>query len=195
MDSDRSDALAWVELGELIRAGETTVLGALGLLRGIEPDVQATSPVMLSSAEAAQVLDACEAISQWADLLLPLASTLRAEDVEISRRDVHHAASSALAAGVADVRRAVFLARCLAPAEGFRALAEALRCTDCHESWHEVGVGELLCSFQGADGHVVNRIVEEAGLSTGSRWDVCDRAQISRLADALQRFAIGIPCQ
>lgn len=193
MDSGPRVALAWVELGELIRAAETTALGALGLLRGVEPGIPATSSVTLSAEETEQILDACEAIDQLTDVLVPLASTLRAEDVEIRRRDLRHEASGALAAGVADVRRVLLLAQCLALGEGFRALAEALRCTSCHETWREATVGDVLSCFQGADGRVVRRITEEARLAPESRWDVCARVQISRLADALERFAIKVP--
>lgn len=189
-DLGREDmALAWVELAELLRRGETQALQLLGLLRGIGPDVATMTSITLSVEQAAEVLHGCELLGQWADELIGLASVLQPHEVEIRRRDLHREAGAALAAGVADVDRVLLLARCLSVNEGFRALAESLRCTSCHESWHDATVGEILSNFNGSDRHVTRRVTEEALMSPATRWEACDRMRLTRLAHALERFA------
>lgn len=196
-DLGREDtALAWVELAELLRRGETLTLQLLGLLRGVEPELATPASIALSAEQTAEVLHGCESLGQWADELIGLAAVLRSHEVEIRRQDLRREAGAALAAGVADVERVLLLARCLPVDAGFRALAESLRCTSCHESWHDATVGEVLSGFRGSDRHVTRRVTEEALMSPATRWEACDRMRLTRLAHALEKFAAArSPCR
>jgi len=103
-------------------------------------------------------------------------------------RDARRSAATTLALGVEDVRRVEALAECLPVGDGFVALAEALRCTDCHTAW-DAAIGDVLTSFRGADTQLVHRLTEQASLSPQERFATCDRDQVAVLAIALEQCA------
>lgn len=184
------DALRWVELSERLRDTEASVHHALGLLCDVDPEVSATASVTLSERQVAAVLADLDAAARTFDLVSLLASTVRAGTFEIRRSALQLEAGAALAAGVASTPRVRLLARCLPAGEGIRALSEMLRCTDSHETWFDVTVGDVLSWFQGTDDRLIRRLTDQARLAPEMCWPRLDRLQVSRLAAALDDHAV-----
>ncbi|ADB50390.1 hypothetical protein Cwoe_1964 [Conexibacter woesei DSM 14684] len=187
--------LRWVELAESLRSTEVLALHGQALLRGVDPDISTTSSVNLSTRDVADLKEICDKVADRADRLQTLIAQLAAAEFEVKRRDLERDAAAALAAGVADVARVEVLARCLSVKEGFRALAEMLRCTDFHTSWQHTTVGHVLGSFRDADAHFVRRLTAQALLSPEAEFDTCDREQIARLATVLEEHAATARCR
>lgn len=165
---------------------------ANALLRGLEPEIPTTASITLCARDAAETLNLVDAIAQSADQLLTMASPLRPEDIDVRSQDVQNQAAAALAAGVGDIRRVEVLARSLPVTEGFRALAELLRCTDSHESWHTT-IEHVIGSFRDADTRFARQIAEQALLSPQADFDTCNREQIGRLATVLENYGQTTP--
>ena len=196
LDPDEPGAtLRWVELAEALRATETALLHALALVRGVEPGLAATTAIALPEHETAALLIACDEVAERAERAQLLADALRPGEVEIRLAPVQVAAEAALSAGVADVERVLLLARCLTVRSGFQALAASLRCSDCHEAWEGVSIGQVLGCFRGADRPFVRRVTGLAALSPDAAWERCDRAQIARLAAVLEQHAATDRCR
>jgi hypothetical protein len=194
--TDRFDStLRLVELAEVLRGMEAQVLHAQALVSGIDPAIPATFSVHLSSRDAAELKSLCETVVTSSDRLQELAAILAEDEIEIRWRDLEREASAELALGVGDPARAEFLARCLSVREGFRALAEMLRCTDCHETWDHTTLADVLGRFRDADPHFIRRLTAQALLSPEARFDSCDRDQIARLAGALEAHAATTRCR
>lgn len=187
--------LRWVEVAERLRSTEVLILHGQALLRGIDPEIPTTSSVNLTVSDVAEVRSICEAVIQSVDQLQMLTAPLAPGEFEVRRRDLEREAATALAVGVADIDRVEILARCLSVREGFRALAEMLRCTDCHEAWEHTPVGHVLGCFRDADAHFVRRLTAQALLSPEAEFDTCDREQIARLASVLEEHAATARCR
>jgi hypothetical protein len=186
----RTSALGWIELAELLRAIEVPLVDALGRLRSVSPEIPPGTAVTLTADDATNVVAACELVQELAlELQTMLTAGLAHSGLDLRWRDVELEAAAALAAGVADVRRVEILARCLSVKQGFRALAEMLRCTDQHVLWTNTTLSHVLSGFREADAHFVRRVTEQAGLSPQTRWDTCDRREVSDLAGVLQRHS------
>lgn len=182
-------------MAELLRTGESMLLHALALLRGLGPDIVGTGAVVLSAEDAADVLCRCESITQFAEQLGHLTARARPEEIVIRLRDLETPAAAALVAGVADVHRVEVLARCLPVREGFRALAETLRCTESHKSWLNTTIGHVLVCFRGSDLRFVRRLTGHALLSPETLWESCTREQVARLAAVLEQHAATNRCR
>lgn len=192
-DLPGSDQLRWVEAAELLRAGEALLLHMLGLLRGIDPEVPATASFTLSLLDATDVLTLRDEFVDLADQLRLATERLPADAVQFRWRDLQRQAAQALAAGTVDARRALVLARCMAVPTGFAALAEMLRCTDAHESWERMDVGQLLASFRDVDGPLAASLTAMARLSPEAPIAGLSRPQIVRLAGVLETYAVKAP--
>ncbi|MBB4664221.1 hypothetical protein [Conexibacter arvalis] len=185
----------WVEVAERLRGTEVALLHALALVRGVDPELSATSALVLSEEQVAELLEAVEELGDRVEQLRTRAEGLPRGEVELRLRTLQLEAEAALSAGVADVELAELYARCLPVAAGFPALAAALRCTDCHEAWGATPVGRVIGSFRDADGQLVRHVTEQATLSPQARWDCCDRERIGRLAVALERHVAPERCR
>jgi hypothetical protein len=186
---DVGATLRLVLLAEGLRRAEVTLLHALALVRGVEPDLGATSAIALPEREVHDLLDATQELGDRVEQLQMLAEQVRRGDIEIRLKTLQLEAEAALSAGAADIERVEVLARCLPMRAGFQALAAALRCTDAHQSWAGATVGHLLASFRDADTHLVRHLTGLATLSPDIRWGQCDREQITRLSVVLERHA------
>jgi len=187
------DELRWVEAAESLRTAETLLLHMLGLLRGIEPELPATTAFTLPARDAADVLALWDEFVDVVEQLGPSRESLSAEDVDFRWHDLQRQAVVALVRGVADLRRAVTLMRCMGVTVGFAALAEMLRCTDAHESWEGMAVGHAIVSFRDADETIARVVTGMAGLSPETPFSSLTRQQVSQLASALERYAAEVP--
>lgn len=195
VDDTPGAALRLVELAEQIRAIEVLALEGQALLAGVDPDLPGSRAVHIASGDIARLRSLADAFDDSVGQLRALAAGLPGHDIEIRWHDLEREAAQVLALGVADVDRVELLARCLSVRAGFRALAEALRCTDSHESWGETTLGEVLGRFRDADPHFVRRLTGQARLSPETRFADCDRARIARLAGALEDHIATARCR
>ncbi|MBB4664264.1 hypothetical protein [Conexibacter arvalis] len=186
---DVGATLRWVEIAERLRAAEVTLLHCLALVRGIDPDLSATSAITVAEAQVDELRGAVAELGDRVEQIGALTDRTRRGSFELRLRTLQLEAEAALSAGVADVERAEVLARCLPVHSGFPALAATLRCTDAHESWGGAPIGHLLGCFRDADLHLVRHVTGLATLSPEARWDQCDREQLGRLALVLERHA------
>jgi len=186
---DVGSTLRMVLLAEGLRRAEVTLLHALALTRGVEPELSASTAVALSTSDVDELLEATQDLADRAEQLQMLAEQARRGDFDIRLRTLQLEAEAALSAGVADIERVEVLARCLPIRAGFQALAAALRSTDTYLSWDDATVGHLLARFRDADPHLVRHLTGLATLSPDARWKQCDREQIARLAVVLERHA------
>jgi hypothetical protein len=187
--------LGWIELAERLRQLETELLQVLPLLADVGCDVPAGAARTLDGDAAADVLAACAAIADQAAQIETHAERLTPGSVDVRLPQLQAEAAAALAGGVADVRRALVLARCLGVRTGFAALAAMLRCTDCHEAWGSTTLDEVLGSFRDADRHFVRRVTALATTSPDTTWQSLDREQLGRLASVLERHAATTRCR
>jgi hypothetical protein len=190
--SDQAGAgatLRWMEIAEGLRSAEVTLLHGLALVRGIDPDLSAVEAILLSEPETEELLSMIEALSDRVERLRLLAEQARIGEIEIRLRTLQLEAEAALSVGVADPGRASTLARCLPARSGFQALASALRCTDAHESWESMTIGNLLSRFRDSDTSLVRHVTGLATLSPDACWSQCHREQLRGLAFVLERHA------
>lgn len=187
--AEAGTTLRCVELAERLRTTESELLRALGLVRGIAPDLPWSEPIAISAQESAVLLEACDAVAEQAERVRALAVSMPVAATEIRLETLQAEAEVALADGVAEVERVALLLRCLPVDAGFRALAVALRTTDCRETWGPATIGGLLGQLRGADPKFVRRVADSAGLTPESRWDACEPREIDRLAGVLERHA------
>lgn len=162
---ETATTLRRLELAEQLRSVELQLLHALGLLRGVDPDLNASAAIVLSRDDTAELLSTCERIAQEVDLVNSLAAALPAEEIELRRSVLLLEAGAALGAGVADIDRVEVLARCLPARTGFQALAAMLRSTTYHENWQHTTVGQVLGCFRDANEHLVQRVAALATLA------------------------------
>jgi hypothetical protein len=186
---DVGATLRWVLMAEQLRRTEVTLLHALALVRCVEPDLRATPAIMLSAAEVDDLLTAIEELGDRVEQLRMQAEHARRGEFEIRLKTLQLEAEAALSAGLADVERVEVLARCLPMHSGFPALAASLRCTDTYTAWSDTTVGHLLASFRDTDTHLVRHLTGLATIAPDTRWDQCDREQVTRLAVVLERHA------
>lgn len=190
-----SATLRVIELVETLRRVDMSILHALGVAREFDTDMASTVAITLSEAEVADLVATCDAVAEGADQLQQIADRLPQGEIELRQRTLQAEAEAALSAGVADIERVELLARCLSVRSGFLALAAMLRCTDCHQSWENATLGEVLGRFRETDQHFVRRITALAYLSPELHWSDCDREQVGRLAAVLEQHAATTRCR
>lgn len=185
-----TEAWTLVQAGALLRRADELLLECL---RALGPEAHAGFPedgVVALGAEGVERLH--ELLAELADVgdqARTLGDCLPADALELRYEDLRDAAAADLAGGIAEPRRALLAARTLDLADGWPALAEALRCGDAHADWVEVGVGKLLRRFRGAGAELVERVLAEAGVEHDATFAACDPARLDALADALDAHA------
>ncbi len=188
------DSAAWtlVQTGELLRRADDLLLTCL---RVLGPQAHAGFPedAMLSlDVDAVEALHALLAeLGDAGDRLRVLGDCLPAASLELRYEDLRDAAADDLAGGIADPGRALLAARALDLADGWPALAEALRAGDAHADWHEVTVAQLLRRFRGADAELVLGVLTEAGIGDDATFADCPPERLDRLAVTLEARAAG----
>lgn len=166
------------------------------LLAGVEPDLPGGVSVLVSDADVAELATLADAVVEAAEQARGLvAGVPQGVDVHVRHDDVEREAARVVALGVGDIERVGILARCLSVKVGFRALAEALRCTDSHESWGPATIGDVLSLFRGADQHFVRRLTGQAHLSPATAFAECERIELARLAAVLEDHAATDRCR
>lgn len=188
-----SGTLPILELVAMLRRTETALLRALGVGRGVDPDLSATVAVNLSDADVRELCAACDEVIERADQVQQLVGQLSPTPIEFRLRTLQVEAEAALAGGVADIERVEVLARCLSVRTGYRALAAMLRCTDCHQAWTSVSVGDVLALFRDAQPRNVREVTAMATASPDLLWTDCTREQVRCLAAALERYSGALP--
>lgn len=192
---EASATLRMIELVEKLRRIDMSILHALGVAREFDPDVASTVAIVLSKDEVADLIATCDAVAEGADQLQRIADRLPQGEIELRQRTLQAEAEAALSAGLADIERVELLARCLSVRSGFLALAAMLRCTDCHQSWVNATLEDVLGRFRETDPRFVRRITALAYLSPELRWSECDREQVGRLAAVLEHHAGTARCR
>jgi hypothetical protein len=197
MTIDRGGELApeiWtlVQAGALLRDADDLLLACL---RITGPEVHAGFPedaAITLDVEAVEALH--ELFGELADLgdrLRVLGDCLPAAPLELRYEDLRDAAAEDLASGIADPGRALLAARALDLANGWPALAEALRTGDAHADWHEIAVAQLLRRFRGAHAHLVRGALADAGIHADTTFAECPPERLDALAAALEARAAG----
>lgn len=179
-----------------MRAIEVLALHCQSLLAGVDPDLHGGVSVLVSEADIAELSTLADSVVEAGEQARGLfAGVPQGVDVEVRHDDLEREAAKALALGVGDIERIEVLARCLSVRAGFRALAEALRCTDSHESWGSATIGDVLGRFRGSDEHFVRRLTLQAHLSPATTFAECDRSQLARLAGLLEDHSATDRCR
>jgi hypothetical protein len=188
----RRPSTAWtlVQTTELLRSADELLLASLRMLG---PEAHAGFP---EDALVTLDLDTVEALhgllaelGDVGDRLRVLADCLPAAAVELRYEDLRAAAADDLSSGIADPARALLAARTLDLADGWPALAEALRAGDSHTDWHEVTVARLLRRFRGATAEAVEDVLAAAGIAADATFAACPPERLDRLARALEAGA------
>lgn len=192
---DGRAALALVTLLDHLRQIDGVLLHALGRGRGADSELSAAAAVVISRAEIEDLRRACMTIEEMATKAVELAAAVPSVEIELRAHQLAAAAEAELAGGVEAVHRVELLAACLPVKRGFRALSEALRCTDCHLSWGDATLGDVLRRFRESDSFFIRRLTERAKLSPNTRWVDCDRAQVTQLAAVLAEHADTDRCR
>lgn len=196
LDVTLEPTLRLVEIAEWMRTNEVRALHGQTLLPNVDPDLPESGAFHITAGDIAQLRTlACEFVESAEQLRAMVEGLGEEGDVEVRWRDLENQAAHALALGVADLERVDILTRCLSVKTGFGALAEALRCTDSHESWGDTTLADVLGRFRRSDGHFVRRVAEQAHLSPAATFADCDREQITRLANVLGRHAATERCR
>jgi hypothetical protein len=184
----RHNAWRLVQVAELLRRSHRLHEQALIELDRIEVAAElSTAPVTLDATVTGELASLGEAIADLAGQVRVLTNDLPEDTIEIAAGDVAHEAADDLAAGIFDEQRAVLAARVLHAADGWPALADALRSTDGHWSWDTTSVAALLGSFRYACEGDVARVVAAAAVDPDTPFALCTREQIVQLASALER--------
>lgn len=171
-------------------------LHSQALLAGVDPDVPGGVSVLVPASSIAELLRLADSVVEEAEHVRALvAGVPQSLDVEVRHDDLEREAAMVLALGIGDIERIEVLARCLSVRAGFRALAEALRCTDSHESWGGATLGDVLARFRGSDEHFVRRVTGQAHLSPAAAFADCDRSQLAQLASVLEDHAATERCR
>ena len=190
--AERPDGVAWtlVQTAELLREADELLLASLRMLG---PEAHAGFP---EDAVLTLDLDAVEAVHSLlaelgdvGDRLRVLGDCLPAAAAELRYEDLRAAAAEDLASGIADPARALLAARTLDLAEGWPALAEALRTGDAHADWHEITVARLLRRFRGATAAAVEEVLAAAGIASDATFAACPPERLDRLATVLEAGA------
>lgn len=188
--STGADAWAVVQVAELIRACERLLSRALETL---DSDVRAAMPATggwsLSSGDAEQLHRLLGEHGELAERLSMCAGGLPMEGLIASYADVSAGAAASLADGILDPAGVVLAAAALRVREGWAALADTLESTDVRVGWDQVLVAELLGDFRGADLHIVNRVLGEAGIDRDDSWPDLSAPATRRLAAVLRAHA------
>lgn len=192
-EADPGTTLRIYELLDMLRYAEATLLNALGAGRGVDRSLSASTVVELSRVELHDLRSAALDLAERAEQIGMVASKLAPAGCEVRLTTLQIEAGAALSSGVADVERVQRLVACLPARTGFQALAAMLRCTDLHQSWHEMTLSDLLGQFRNVDPHAARAISDLATVSPAARWDDCDRDTITRIALALERYAAELP--
>jgi hypothetical protein len=192
MDEGGTAAWTLVQLGALLRGADELLLDGL---RTLGPETHAGFPedasVELAVADVAALQGLLAELADVADELRVLGDCLPDEGVELRYADLRDGAVADLARGMAEPRRALLAARALTLADGWPALAEALRGGDAHADWHETTVAALLRRFRGADAGLVRAVLADAGLNDETTFAACPPERLASLAAALDAHAAG----
>jgi hypothetical protein len=182
-------AAAWtlVQTSALLRSADELLLTCL---RVLGPEAHAGFPedaVVALDVDAVEALHALLAeLADVGDQLRVLGDCLPAAPLELRYEQLREATVADLASGVADPQRALLAARTLDLADGWPALAEALRAGEAHADWHEITVAQLLRRFRGADAALVRSVLAEAGIGEQAAFADCPPDRLDRLAAALE---------
>jgi hypothetical protein len=183
---------AWtlVQAGALMRTAEELLVECL---RTVGPDAHAgfgeDARLSLRQEEVEALHALLAELADVGDRLRVLGDCLPATGLELRYEDLREAATEDLASGVADPGRALLAARVLHLADGWPALADALRSGDAHADWHEVTVAQLLRRFRGVDATLVRSVLDDAGIGAEAPFADCLPEQLDALAAALEAHA------
>lgn len=190
--SGASTAWTLVQVGALLRDADDLLLDGL---RTIGPEAHAglaDDAIVALDADQVDALRATlDALADAADRLQVLGDGLPDGPVEVRYDDLRTGAADDLAAGIAEPGRAQLAARTLDLADGWRALAEALRGSDAHADWVELTPAQLLRRFRGADAALVRRALDEARLDAETSFADCSPEHLDALAEVLDAYAAG----
>lgn len=186
---DRRDAWRLVQVAELLRRSHRMHEQALVELDRIEiaSELACDAAVTLSDVATGALEAYGDAIADLATQLRLLTADLPTGTVEIAPGDAAREAAADLASGIFDEARAVLAARVLSVADGWPALADALRSADAHWGWEVTSIAALIGAFRGARDVDVAHVVVDAGVAPDALFALCTPEQIERLAAALEQ--------
>ena len=188
--TDATAAWTLIQIAALLRKADELLLTSIRMLgpsahAGFEED--ATLALQRDEVDAFRSL--LIELADASDQLRVLGEILPETALQLDYDDLREGAAEDLGRGIAEPERACLAARVLPVADGWRALAEALRVSDVHADWHETTVAELLRRFRGADAELVDVALVEAGLDHETTFaDIADD-RLTTLATVLDSYA------